>query len=251
MPRRSRRQGEETSGRHPRRPIRDRLFVIPFALKAALTDNSSTKDLLYLAISLLISGLLPALSFNSSIHGWTVWICLFPLFLAIKILPPFGAGLAGIFWGGSLYVCTGLIAGPAGSFPKLLIIVIPALYSFGGAQLVRRFGFSPILLGLGWIAVEIAFQLGGQTEGLLRLANGEGPVVDLISRLFGYYLFAFVVAYVNASFLVVAADTRISCVRPQAVILLRQSSERCLPYAIRLRRAPALNMMQPRGPPAT
>jgi hypothetical protein len=57
--------------------------------------------------------------------------------------------------------------------------------------LTRQKGFSPLLLGLGWIAVELALQPLGLRYGLLAATQGSGLVVRTMGYLAGYVMVAF------------------------------------------------------------
>ena len=80
----------------------------------------------------------------------------------------------------------------------VLLCAVPALYTFLGARLTRQVGFSPYLLALGWVGVELALRPLGLRYGLLAATQGDGWIIRLVGSLAGYALVAFVVAYVNA-----------------------------------------------------
>lgn len=67
-----------------------------------------------------------------------------------------------------------------------------------GSRMTRQIGFSPLLLGLGWMGVEFALNPLGMQRGLLAAAQGDGLLIHYIGTFTGYILIAFVVAYVNA-----------------------------------------------------
>lgn len=111
-----------------------------------------------LGVLLVPSALLTAAAVGSADSSWFAWFGLLPLFLAIRLLSPAVAGLAGAFWGGCFYlflaarVVPGLALTPH-SFALLALALM--LYAYLGGLLTRRVGFSPMLLALGWIAVEL------------------------------------------------------------------------------------------------
>jgi apolipoprotein N-acyltransferase len=143
-------------------------------------------------------------------RGWVAWFCLLPLFLGIRVLPPAGALGAGAFWGACLFAFHSAsdsgtaLSGPA---PAALLVVVPALYAFGGALLTRFAGFHPLLLGLGWVGVEFALEPLGLGYGLLAGTQGHGPLFQLFGSLVGYVFIAFVIASVNAVLFRLLSDT--------------------------------------------
>jgi len=204
----------------------------------------------------LVGGLaLSALAMNAalaSVEGrWLGWVTLLPLFLAIRALVPWQALLAGSFWGLSLCVfsATSQVVDPSlRSF--VLLTAIPGLYAFVASRVTRRVGFSPLLLGLGWVAVELALQPLALHRGLLAGTQGDGLVIRTLGNVAGYLLVAFLVAYVNATLLSILSDV---CAQ---VDTSRQRVWR-VPYVARwfLAEAPPLALLavlpsQPRAPPA-
>ncbi len=153
------------------------------------------------AASLIVSAYLMALAIESPHHWWLGWVTLLPLFFAIRILSPLRALSCGALWGGSLFLFSlasvdPQIAPTVGSLA--LLSAIPAVYAYLGARLTRRFGFSPLTLGFGWIGVELALGPLGLKHGLLAGAQGEIAVLNYMGSFAGYALVAFLVAYVNA-----------------------------------------------------
>ncbi len=154
-----------------------------------------------LMVSLVVGAFVMALSLESHDHAWLGWLTLLPLFLAIRRLRPLFAMLAGFLWGSSLFLFgvtvfdTG-IAENAQSFA--LLAGVPATYAFFGARLTRWIGFSPFVLGVSWMAVELALSTLGLHEGLLAGTQGDGTLVQWLGGALGYVLVAFVVAFVNA-----------------------------------------------------
>lgn len=156
-----------------------------------------------LGCALSLSAILMATSIGSP-NGWLGWVALLPLFFAIRVLSPLPALLSGSFWGLSFFAASSLAGGdhvvPSfGSF--LLLTTIPGLYAGLCCRITRRVGFSPLMLGLGWVAVEFALSPLSLHHGLLAGTIGDGLLVRLVGNLTGYVLVAFIVAYVTASLL--------------------------------------------------
>lgn len=149
---------------------------------------------------------------GSAAYSWLAWFGLLPFFLTIRVLRPIAATLAGALWGICFYYFSSL--GAAGVIsPTIqslaLLMIVPAFYACFGALLTRRLSFNPLLLALGWIAVEFALKPLGLQEGLLA-GTQTNPHLHLVSRLLGYVFVAFLVACVNASLLAVLS---ITCLR--------------------------------------
>src|SRR3972149_3241051 len=205
-----------------------------------------------LAVALAGSAYLMALAIESPRRVWLGWVTLLPLFYAIRVLSPVHAMASGAFWGAGLFVASIAfanteIAPSLSSFA--LFSLIPGAYSYFGAALTRRIGFSPYLLALGWIGVEFAIRPLGLNYGLLPGTQGDGMVVRVVGSFAGYVLVAFLVALVNATLVSVLSEVRLSFSAPRllrkANVAERRFFVRELPsYLLHLLRA-----AQPRAPP--
>jgi len=170
-----------------------------------VTDNRhSTAWGGLLALSLLGGALLMAVALSSASNQWLGLVTLVPLFLSMRMLSPSRACLAGGFFGFCLAVFCSL-----GSHPSLalslssvvLTTVAVGVYGLLGARMTRRIGFSPLILGLGWVAVELALKPLAIKHGLLASTQGSGLLVHVVGQVSGYLVVAFLVAYINASLL--------------------------------------------------
>jgi hypothetical protein len=122
-------------------------------------------------------------------------------------------------------------------------------YAFVGAALTRWIGFSPFVLGVGWMGVELALAPVGLHNGLLSATQGDTALMDYIGRALGYVLVAFLVAYINAALVAVFARVRLRLPRPfrittsgNGVLFLRSQIVGCLSLV-------ALQPSRPRAPP--
>lgn len=165
-----------------------------------------------LVISLSLSALLMVVAVGSSAYSWLAWFGLLPLFLCIRLLRPIAAMLAGFVWGICFYFFS--VAFSASDISQTLqsfalLTIAPALYACFGALLTRWVGFNPLLLGIGWVLVEVAIKPLGLQQGLLAGAQSQSPILHWVSRMFGYAFVAFLVVCVNASLLAVLSNGRL------------------------------------------
>lgn len=217
-------------------------------------DTFPLLDFFLLAVSLLLSAFLMACAIGSPDFGWTAWISLFPLFLAIQIFSPLWAGAAGAFWGLALYIFAALVPG-GGIVPSVTSVVlvtgVPAVYACGAARLDRRLAVRPLLLALGWIGVELALIPLGLAEGLLAGSQGDGIQHYWISRSLGYVFIAFLIAGANALLLDILCEIR---VRLPDLISFAPRLARTILYIISvflLRRQLAYCRARTRAPPSS
>ncbi len=167
-------------------------------------------------VPIVLSAYLTAAAVGSPTHAWVGRLGLLPLFFAIRLFRPLRACVCGALWGASLFVfCIAAgrtaVAANLGSFA--LLTGIPALYAFLGAWLTRRIGFSPFVLGVGWMGVELALAPLGLHSGLLAGTQDHTALMDYIGRALGYVLVGFLVAYVNAALVAVLGRVRLSVPR--------------------------------------
>ncbi len=183
-----------------------------------------------LAVSLVGSAVLTALALQSPHLGWLVWFSFLPIIVAIRMLRPGMAALAGGGWGVSLYLAFTAFGLPGfdgvdravGSGISVLhssvglfalLIAISAVYVGLAARPARAIGFKLLTLALGWTLVEFVVGLhnpSGRHNSLLTGSQGEGPDLHWLARLLGYVATAFLVACVNASLVGILSGARLS-----------------------------------------
>lgn len=209
-----------------------------------------------LALGLLLvpSALLTAVAVGSTDYSWLAWFGLLPLFLAIRVLRPAVAALAGALWGGCFYLF--LVAGAVSglsltphSFALLAIVLM--LYAYFGVLLTRWVGFSPMLLALGWILVELTLKPLGLRQGLLAGTQSADGFLHRISCLLGYAFVALLVVGVNAWLVLLLSSARLRPVLPSLPAGL-PNAERCFLSQTFLRpQFLPLCEVYPRPPPDT
>ncbi|MEE8465980.1 MAG: hypothetical protein V3S68_05830 [Dehalococcoidia bacterium] len=144
--------------------------------------------------------------------SWLAWGALLPLFLAIRMLDPARAAIAGATWGLYVYLFSllGLGASISPTLSSLVLLAaVPGAYAGLGSLLTRAIGFNPFVLAVGWLLVEIGLKPLGLDHGLLAGVQTEAANLHWFARLLGYVFVGSIVALVNASLLVLL----ISCAR--------------------------------------
>ncbi len=205
-----------------------------------------------LVASLGVSAFSMAVALGSSDHWWVGWVALLPLFVSIRVLAPVKAMLAGAFWGLCLFVSLVTTADGALS-PSLaalaLLTAVPAIYTWLGARLTRRVGFSPYLLALGWMGVELALSLLGLRNGLLAATQGDGLIIHLVGNFTGCVLVAFLVAYISASVLEAISRVRVPADGLRFAAGAPDSLQRLFPQESFSVLFHLIRPLQPRAPP--
>ena len=156
-----------------------------------------------LTLSLIASAYLTAQCVGSARHVWVGWISLVPLLFSIRLLDPLRALLGGLLWGISLFGFSTALAAESNvtatwlSF--FLLTLVPGIYTGLGAWCTRLAGFQPLVLGFGWMGVELALHPLGLNRGLLAGTFGDGWFIQVVGNLLGYVFAAFLVVLIGAS----------------------------------------------------
>ena len=165
-----------------------------------------------LILSLVSSAYVAAFAIGSGGHAWLGWIILPPLFVAIRTLLPVRAMACGALWGVCVYLFAALVVETGVTTTLLsfaLLAAAPAIYAYLCARVTRGLGFCALLLGFGWIGVELALKPLGLHHGLLAGTQGDGALVHTVGGLFGSVFVAFVIAFVNAALLSILSEFRL------------------------------------------
>ncbi|MEK6677625.1 MAG: hypothetical protein AABZ47_18480 [Planctomycetota bacterium] len=211
----------------------------------------SVIDVGCLLVSLVGSAYLMAGALGPMKHPAVGWFALVPIFVSIYVLKPVFAGLSGVLWGVSVIFFApyaGWRADALGPWSVLLIAIVPGLYAGFGAALTRWIGFSPFVLAVGWMGVELALSPIGLRLGLLGLGVEESGWLHSLGLSFGYVVAAFVVAYVNAGFICVVVSKTFSKSRNRPFVSSDSRARLQLREIVYLSRV-SLRTAQPRGPP--
>jgi apolipoprotein N-acyltransferase len=174
------------------------------------------------------------------------------LFVAVRLLGPCRAALAGAVWGASLFLFLRWFETPdaPGSWTGLVLLAtVPGAYAAFAAGLTRRWGFNPFVLALGWLAVELILQPFGFRHGLLSDAQHDGFLMTAIERTCGYLVLAYLIVLVNGVILSVVGDCRFGSGSTAFRVTVRQSN-RWLTFTDTFFRGWQVpNDLQPRAPP--
>lgn len=205
-----------------------------------------------LILSLAVGAFLMALSLGTSGYSWLGWLTLLPLFIAIRALRPWHAMLCGALWGFCLYFSgvavfeTNISVG-LGSLA--LLTVIPAAYTCGASWVTRRIGFSPFVLGVSWMGVELALRPLGLHHGLLAATQGESTLVSWLGGALGYVLVAFVVALGNAALLLLLTRVPVGVASARYLPGSSKGGTRLVPQTFSCFPLFAIPVSRPRAPP--
>ncbi len=204
-----------------------------------------------LVASLIASAFLMAVAIALPHGSWIAWIGLLPLFATVRSAAPRQATLCGALWGACLYTFLVIIT-PGLRYTvdaALLSATIPAAYVWVATRFTRRFGFSPLFLGLGWIAVELALRPLGLRNGLLAGAVGHGLLFNWSTAALGSGFVAFIVAASNAALLLAVDNVRLKY-GGQPFGVTAQLHERVRPLTQGYRAFCEVRPCRPRAPPA-
>jgi apolipoprotein N-acyltransferase len=207
----------------------------------------------FMAFSLALSATFMALAVEAPQHFWLGWITLLPLLQAARVLDPLRAFGAGAFWGACLLaasVAMGSSSIKLGLSSTAILTLGPALYASFGAMLTRRVGFSPYLMALGWVGVELCLRPAGLEHGLLAGTQGDGMLFRVAGSFAGYFLVAFFVAYINASLLSVLHKVTVSCANLRRISSAGGRMGRLLSLDAPFIPSRVLCVSQPRAPPS-
>lgn len=207
------------------------------------------------ALASLLVGSAALLSLALRSHGqpWLGWLVLLPLFAAIRTCRVVGALASGALWGLSLYVFSVDVpeSGVSEGLRSLVLLTaVPAIYACVGSVLTRRIGFSPFVLGVSWMGVELGLESLGLHNGLLAGLQGDGTPVHWVGNALGYVLVAFLVAYVNACLFSVLNHVWPVISRPYPVAGSGAYPTRLWPQTFSCFPLFIIRPAQPRAPPA-
>ncbi len=215
-------------------------------------DLTVTVRSVALVPALVISAYLMALALGPSEHPWLAWVALLPLFVAIRTLRPLGALLSGALWGSSLYVF-GVALASLGSREGLLSFALltaaPAAYALLGSLVTRRIGFNPLVLGVAWMGMELAFEPLGLRHGLLAGTQGDGLLVHWVGGALGYVLVAFLVAFANSALLLTLTGVCVDIGSKAYAARGEPRKTRLIPQTFCCFPLYAIPVSQPRAPP--
>lgn len=222
-------------------------------LRQRHNNSTAWARTLPLGLSLAVSAIFMALAIEAPEHFWLGWITLLPLMQSARVLSPAAALGAGALWGGCVFSAAAVMGSRSIELTASSLAILtmgPSLYAAFGAWLTRRVGFSPYLMALGWVGVEFCLRPVGLDHGLLAGTQGDGMLLRVAGSFAGYFLVAFVVAYINASLLSVLHQVTGSCSS-----LVRESTASGLVGRLFVVDVPyipsrVLCVSQPRAPPA-
>ena len=218
--------------------------------RAGRRGSAATRVLLIL--TLVFSAYLLAVAIGTPRYTWLAWLTLLPLLISVRKLYPLGATGAGALWGACVYLFSATGVNDAltpGALCLALLTGVPALYACLCAWLTGRFGFSPLVLGLGWVGAEVALKPLGLSNGLIAGVPGDGTLIQWVGGVFGYVLEAFLIVFTCASLLAFLHGLRITVARPRPALSPPLPTERLEPQRVSCFPLWAFIPSQPRAPP--
>ena len=114
---------------------------------------------------------------------------------------------------------------------------------------MRWIGFSPFVLGVSWMGVELAFEPLGLHTGLLIGTQGDGTLIHWLGGALGYVLVAFVVALVSAALVSALARVRVPFATPCYAVRSTESGTLLVPQTYSCFPLLVIPPSQPRAPP--
>jgi hypothetical protein len=206
---------------------------------------------LLLTVAICLSALFLAVAPATSTRFWLVWIAFMPLFIAIRSQPLGIAAFLGALWG----CCLCLFAAhyeSVSSIPFInfcLITGAPCFYVVLSKTFIRRFGYNPLALALGWIVFEFIYARLG--AGRIIFLNNEnlGSFFHVFADFLGYGFIGFIIAYVNAVLLSITIRMFIAGDRALLSTINIRSQWQTIFNETRLLCPYHISIIKPRAPP--
>lgn len=173
----------------------------PTPKQRSLSTRTIAWRLIAAYVPLLVCAFVLAIATRPGSTSFLGLIALVPLYSTIHTARPMVAGIRGAIWGAGVALALSLGLGEPVSHWAVLITLpgITGLYAAGGAAMTRWIGFSPLVLAVGWVGVELVTGQLGLQLGLAAATQADGYLMTSVGRLLGYTLVAFTVAFVNAA----------------------------------------------------
>jgi hypothetical protein len=205
-----------------------------------------------LAGFILAGAYLMSASMRGTVPSFAAWFALVPLLTCIRILSPLKAMLTGGLWGLAIYAFCSIGSDrlfPASPLNLLLLTAAPAIYGAFGALLTRWIGFSPYILGVSWMGVELALTPIRLSFGLIGSRLTDSLFSDWLGHALGFVVVAFAVAYVNA--ILVCALHHVFRLARRPIRFEQSSRSTCLRHlgTATIWCDHSLRHMRPRAPP--
>jgi apolipoprotein N-acyltransferase len=203
------------------------------------------------AAALLTSAYVMSLALGGHQHLVLSLLGLIPLLRAVQVLDARRAAVCGAGWGAALALFL-WNRNPAAvdSFLSLgLVPVAMAAYLGLGAWVTRRFGFSPLVLGVGWFFLEIILRPLSLHDGLLAGTQQTGTPFGVLSQVFGYAWVTFLVVYASAWLLSVVSRIRLEIISVALLPGLGCAQRGLWPLIPSLRPTHVAVPSHPRAPP--
>jgi len=209
---------------------------------------------LVLMVLLACGAVLMAASLANHGRFWLCWASLVPLFVVVRLLSPIRAAIWTGCWGLAVGLLTLLFESTVApdSVQRLaLLFLFPALFGWGARRMTIRFGFQPIVMGFGWMLVELGLQFTTLEGGFLIAAGSDNPLTVWIGQTLGFIWIALLISMFSAIVLSIVADLPMPrCPSARRIRRANRIAGFVIPFDSSLRiRCFLLRMAAPRAPP--
>jgi apolipoprotein N-acyltransferase len=200
-------------------------------------------------IALVLSAWVMSFAVSSQQHLPLAVLGLLPLLRIIQVVAPRRATVCGAGWGALLALFLSAQSSLGLSNGGLLVPMAFAAYTGLGAWITRRWGYSPLVLAVGWFFIEIALRPLSLSQGVLVGSPESGVLLASIGQVFGYAWVAFILVFASAWLLSVVSRIRFDLSPPVVLPGLGDGQRGLWPLNPALRPCHVAVPSHPRAPP--
>lgn len=225
--------------------------VLPRSLAIAFVRLRTACSARHLALVLgvTLSAFATAYAASNARAAWLGFFAMIPLFAVVRILRPLPAAAFGALWGACFVVELGWTGVALKFYAASGLIGLSATFAGLGALLSMWIGFTPFVLGVGWMLTQAAMSNLAPKVPLLHSRIGDSTWLEMVGGSLGYGAIAFLVGYVNAVLVAAVATLRLQCPRRSTVATSTNSIVDLSPQIVGCFTPFALQPSHPRAPP--
>lgn len=147
-------------------------------------------------VLLAVSAALVGVAASGAGWAWTGWIALAPLLIILSQTTPAIGFFAGAWWGAIAVLCCAPAAHDLGAM--LIVALTVGVYGALVSAVTKRIGFSPLVVAILWIGVELVLAPVGFDQGLVAATQSSSAPLAWLNSIFGYAIVAFGIVWINA-----------------------------------------------------